>query len=302
MKISLDPKFPKLLIFVFIIMNAIVFINPGNELHADTTKNIKIKPDISFHKISINKIGITALKDHRIKIKVSVKNFSPVKTCTGPFKIKVEWRNNKKRPFILLQQSGVANLCYDPKNKKVDVATRSFDHLVKSGKTNYYKITIDPLSQVRESNEGNNLIYKEYKAQPVIRMPANMNSRVSIEDRLPSCDGIDLIVKNVEVIRGTSGNVFIKATIKNLCTGNCTGPIIIEVDESNVLGRPGGIEQQIGNGIGSKAEFTMGGALGIANDSSRTCSYIISVRTEGGCTEAPSKTGNNTFRITVNPI
>ena len=129
-----------------------------------------------------------------------------------------------------------------------------------------------------------------------------MNTRVRIEDRIPSCDGVDLIVKNVEIIRTTSGNIFIKATIKNLCIGSCTGPIIIEVDESDVHGRPGGIEQQIGSGIGSKAEYTMGSALGIVNDPSRSCSYVISVRTEGGCVEAPGRTGNNTFRITVNPI
>ncbi len=302
MKLLMNSKLRKLLFSLFIFMSVIILFNSGEELQADTTKNTKIKPDISFHKVNINRIGVTAMKDHRIKMKVSVKNFSPAKTCTGPFKIKVEWRNSKKRAFILLQQSGVANLCYDPKNRKSETATRYFDHLVKSGKTNYYKITIDPLSQVKESNESNNIIYREYKAKTVINMPANMNSQLRIEDRIPSCAGIDLIINNVEVIRSTSGNIFIKATIKNLCIGSCTGPIIIEVDESDVLGRPGGIEQQIGNGIGSKAEYTMGGALGIANDPSRTCSYIIRVRTEGGCMEAPGKTGNNTFRISINPI
>jgi len=302
MNLSLNLKFKKILFYIFIIMSMVIFINPGNELQADTSKNIKIRPDISFHKVSISRVGITAMKDHKIKLKVSVKNFSPVKTCTGPFKIKVEWRNNKKRPFILLSQAGVSNLCFDPKNKKSNIVTRYFEHLVKSGKTNFYKITIDPLSQVNESNEGNNIIYKDYTAVPMISAPVNMNTQINIEDRLPSCEGIDLIIKNVEVIRNTSGNIFIKATIKNLCTGSCTGPIIIEVDESDVLGRPGGIEQQIGSGIGSKAEYTMGSALGIANDSSRTCSYTISVRTEGGCTEPHGKTGNNTFRITIDPI
>ena len=54
MKISLNSMFRKLMYCFFIIVSVIVFINAGDELQADTTKNIKIKPDLSFHKVSIN--------------------------------------------------------------------------------------------------------------------------------------------------------------------------------------------------------------------------------------------------------
>ena len=301
MKFSLSSVLRKLLFLGFLFMNMVFFSNISQELKADTAKKIKIKPDILFQKVGINKTGISTSKAYKLKIKVSVRSYSPVRTCTGPFKIRVEWRANAKRPFIFLGEAGVAKLCYDPLSKKIALATRFFDHVVQPGKTNYYKIVIDPLFQVDESKENNNVMFREYRAVKTINLPENMTATASIQDRLPDCEGIDLIVKNVEVIRNDSGNIWFKATIKNLCTGICSGPIIIEVDESEAMGYASGVEQQIGSGIGSKAEYTMGSAIGVANRSDRVCFYNVSVRTEGGWAEPEAKKRNNTFRVRVDP-
>ncbi|MEN8153353.1 MAG: CARDB domain-containing protein [Acidobacteriota bacterium] len=302
MKLSIDSKFRKLLFWVFIFTSVFFFSNLGQDLQADTSKRIKIKPDLQIYKFSINKSSIRPDKSHVIKLNVVVRNVSPVKNCTGPFKILVEWSTHPKKSYKYLTQAGVARLCSDPHKIKQNMVKRTFTHSVPSGKTYYYKVTVDSNSNVSESNERNNWKIKKYFALPVLTLIRNPRINAgSIADRLPSCEGIDLIVKNVEVIRATSGAIFIKATIKNLCEGSCTGPIVIEVDESDFLGRPGGVEQQIANGIGSKAEFTMFSALGIANNSDRTYSYVVSVRSEGGCVEDASRRGNNSYRITVDP-
>ena len=288
---------------VGLVLFSIVLIGgTSSDLYSDTVHKIKIKPDILFHKVKITKTGITAVKAHQVEIKVSARVYAKMRSCTGPFKIRVEWRGSKSRPWAILGESGVAKLCYNPASAKIGLATRTFNDTIPSGKTHYYQITLDAMGQVAESKEGNNLMLKEYKARRTLAPIDNRTVVASIQDRLPSCDGLDLIVKGVEVIRADSGNIFIKATIKNLCTGSCTGPIIIEVDESDVLGRPGGVTQQISSGIGSKAEFTMFSALGIVNDSSRVCTYVVSVKSEGGCLENASKRGNNSFSITVNPL
>ncbi len=289
--------------FFRLIMIALVFSGSINsDLYGDTAHKIKLKPDILFHKVNIKRTGITPAKTHQINIKVSVRLYGQMKTCAGPFKIRVEWRGSTSKPWVILQEAGVAKICYDPASAKADVATRTFADTVPAGKVHYYQITLDPMGQVAESKEGNNKMLKKYKAVRTIAQIDNRTANLSIQDRLPSCEGIDLIVKDVEIIRNSSGNVFIKATIKNLCEGSCTGPIIIEVDESDVIGRPGGVEQPISNGITGKGEFTMFSALGIANDTSRVCSYIVSVRSEGGCIEPAAKRGNNTYSLTVDPL
>jgi len=289
-------------IISLLLVSLVLIGGAPSDLYPDTSAKLKVKPDIMFHKVSISRTAVTASKAHEVELKVSVRNRSIAKNCTGPFKIRVEWRSSVKRPWAMLGEAGVAKLCYNPASAKLDIAVRKFTDTVPSGKTHYYRITLDPMRHVTESNETNNVMFKEYKAGPVISLPEGMQTEMSIEDRLPSCDGIDLIVKGVEVIRNASGNVFIKATIKNLCEGSCTGPIIIEVDESDVIGRPGGVTQQISNGIGSKAEFTMFSALGIANDSSRICRYNVIVKSEGACLEPAAKRGNNTYRLTVDPL
>ncbi len=296
-------SFKKLLFFTFIFVCIFLLTNPMVQLQAKSQKNIRIKPDIQIHKFAINKVRINPDKSHNVKLKVTVKNVSMGKTCTGPFKILVEWRTSPKVPYRRLSQANVSDLCSNPTGIKLETATRVFNHIVPSGETYHYRVTVDSNSNVSEVNESNNKKTDKYFALPVLTLiDNNLVSGGTIADRIPSCDGIDLIVKGVEIIRNSSGAVFIKATIKNLCEGSCTGPIVIEVDESDVLGRPGGIEQQISNGIGSKGEFTMFSALGIANISTRRCSYIVKVKSEGGCTEPVTKRGNNSYRITVDPL
>lgn len=255
-----------------------------------------LKPDIQIQTIKTEKTESLPNGDHRIKVKVTVKNVSKHKNCTGPFKIQFLRRTSKSGLYKNIGQAGVAALCFNPASMKLMTKTRYVEDTVPNGKTHYYKIQVDSPNRVSESNEGNNTNPEdvEYTTPRTIR--ADMTATARASDLIPPCDGVDLIITNVQVINGSSG-MFLKATIKNRCTGSCTGPIVIEIDESDVLGAGRGLEQQVAGGIGSKAEFTMFSALGVAYDNDRDCDYIVKVRADSPCSE--TNTDNNEYEVTI---
>jgi hypothetical protein len=121
------------------------------------------KPDIVIKNIKIDRISVTPA-GHNVRISLTVFNTVPG-TNTGPFKIKVEWTENPTEGrFELLGTSGVANLYNDPSTVAVRGETRTFDHVIPTGKAYKYIATADFTNQVVEVNESNNVNSAGYVA------------------------------------------------------------------------------------------------------------------------------------------
>ncbi len=124
---------------------------------------VAIKPDIVITDLSIDRTGVTPAGDE-VLVSVTVRN--PVSgTSTGPFKIKVEWTEDPTAGFTLLGTSGVSNLANDPSMASVRGETRTFEHVVPSGKAYKYRVTADYMNQVAEANEDNNVESAGYVAR-----------------------------------------------------------------------------------------------------------------------------------------
>lgn len=289
-----------ILVFVFSTIGYSQAVKKPAKPKTVVTKPLKLKkPDIQIHEIKTVKVESLPNGDHKIKVKVTVKNVSDYKNCTGPFKIQFLRRTTSSGPYTPLPQAGVDKLCCDPSSMKLRHKTRSAEDTVPNGKTYYYKIKVDDPNMVSESNESNNSNNTDVKYKTPRTIPrSDLPAAARASDLIPDCDGVDLMITNVQVINGTHG-MLLKATIKNRCAGSCTGPIVIEIDESDVLGADRGISQQIGGGIGSKQEFTMGSALGVAYDNDRDCHYIVKVVGEGGCSEPGGRLANNEYPVTI---
>jgi hypothetical protein len=124
---------------------------------------IAVKPDIIIKDMSIDRTGATPA-GNEVLISVTVLNSAPG-TSTGPFKIMVEWTEDPTAGFNLLGTSGVSNLINDPSAVAVRGETRTFEHVVPSGKAYKYRVTADYMGQVAEANEANNVASAGYVAR-----------------------------------------------------------------------------------------------------------------------------------------
>ncbi len=124
---------------------------------------VAVKPDIAIMDLSIDRTGVTPA-GNEVLVSVTVRNAVPG-TSTGPFKIKVEWTEDPTAGFTLLGTSGVSNLINDPSMASVSGETRTFEHVVPSGKAYKYRVTADYMNQVAEANEANNVESAGYVAR-----------------------------------------------------------------------------------------------------------------------------------------
>lgn len=124
---------------------------------------VAVKPDIAIMDLSIDRTGVTPA-GNEVLVSVTVRNAVPG-TSTGPFKIKVEWTEDPTAGFTLLGTSGVSNLINDPSMASVRGETRTFEHVVPSGKAYKYRVTADYMNQVAEANEANNVESAGYVAR-----------------------------------------------------------------------------------------------------------------------------------------
>lgn len=217
----------------FVCMHTAVYAQEANVKHKKPgiSGTVMLKPDLQVHKIFVSKTGVTSSGNHNVRITVKVKNIARFKNCCGPFKIKLEWRKNQKSRYRFLRDSGIARLCYDPALRKQVIETRFFDDtVVPKGKSREYRVTLDFLGQVTESREDNNQAKVIYKPILVHHI---------------GCIGVDIVLKKVEIKRTETG-VYVKAYVKNRCSGSCDGRINIVIDESLIPGGSGGIVQPIG--------------------------------------------------------
>lgn len=239
-----------------------------------------LKPDLQVHKIFVSKTGVTSSGDHNVRITVKVKNIARFKNCCGPFKIKLEWRENRKSRYRFLRNSGIARLCYDPALMKQVIETRFFDDTVPKGKSREYRVTLDFLGQVIESREDNNqatVIYRHILVHSY------------------GCIGVDLVLKKVEIKRTETG-VYVKAYVKNRCTGSCNGSIDIAIDESLIPGGSGGIVQPIGiSRIEPYGEYE-NVWVGVMSNPDGDSTYTVTANLTG-CTDRNNS--NNSCRVTL---
>jgi hypothetical protein len=124
---------------------------------------VAVKPDIIIKDLSIDRTGTTPA-GNEVLISVTVLN-AAVGTSTGPFKIKVEWTEDPTAGFTMLGTAGVSNLVNDPSLAAVRGETRTFEHVVPSGKAYKYRVTADYMNQVSEANEANNIDSAGYVAR-----------------------------------------------------------------------------------------------------------------------------------------
>lgn len=122
-----------------------------------------VKPDIVIKDLSIDRTGVMP-EGNKVLVSVTVLNAAPG-TSTGPFKIKVEWTEDPTASFTMLGTSGVSNLINDPSTVAIKGITRTFEHIVPSGKAYKYRVTADFMNQVDEANEANNVDSAGYVAR-----------------------------------------------------------------------------------------------------------------------------------------
>ncbi|MCG8341602.1 MAG: hypothetical protein MI684_02070 [Chlorobiales bacterium] len=113
-----------------------------------------------------------------------------------------------------------------------------------------------------------------------------------------SCQGVDLVIEQVELKRTSSG-MYLQATVKNICTGSCNADgIDIEIDESLIPGGTGGVVQPIG-----VARIEPGGTyrnswVGVMSNPSGSSTYIVKAVLKGGSRRERSS-ANNSCRVTI---
>jgi hypothetical protein len=252
-----------------------------------------VKPDLQVHGVTVEKTGETALHNHRVKITVKVKNACRLKSCSGPFKLKIEWTETASPGYHYLGEAGIDQLCTSPASARLAVATRYFEDTVPVGNTREYKVTVDYLGQVVEAKEDNNEAVAEYEARRTVAMAPGSTVHMS---RI--CPGVDLALTRVE-IRRTDRGVYIKAYAKNICVGNCSGGVRFILDESEVAGEPSAVSQDIAVSISSGGEYSTSGWIGVRYEDGRTCAYTARVEALSPCSE--TNTANNSCRVSIGP-
>lgn len=103
--------------------------------------------------------------DHQVRIDVTIAASCALTRCSGPFKVRVDSTDDPTTGrWTLVGEAGVADLCVRPAGATVSVE-RSFTDTVPAGAFRKYRATADPINQVSERNEGNNVGSAGYVAR-----------------------------------------------------------------------------------------------------------------------------------------
>lgn len=237
-----------------------------------------IKADLRVLGVQAERIGFTADGAHRVRVRVAVVNSALGAVCAGPFMVSLEKRTPPASGFVLLEQKSVARLCTDPAAARMATAALDFEDTVRTGEQREYRATADSTRLVVEANEGNNTALSEiYVAKSF-------------------CTGVDLAMTSVEVVRGTDGDVFIRAYGRNRCIGSCSGGVkftfAVAVPATDWLPAV----QSIGVPIAALQEFATAG-VGVYSRSDRTVTYRVRIDPESAaCVD--SNPGNNECLVT----
>lgn len=195
---------------------------------APAPPGLKVKPDLYVQSCTASLAAPpAAMQQVRVTVKVGVR--AAAKVSTGPFKVKVEWREKLEIPpdrmlldrggggWKALPEAGVTGLAYDPASRKIPLATRTFTATVPWGSTYQFRATVDPMNRVEEADEGNNTATTELRAA--------------------YCEAgqVDLVLTRVR-LRRQAGGVVVDAWVTNRCSTDCVSEIIFVVTETTAAG------------------------------------------------------------------
>lgn len=113
-----------------------------------------------------------------------------------------------------------------------------------------------------------------------------------------SCQGVDLVIEQVQLKRTSSG-MYLQATVKNICTGSSNADgIDIEIDERLIPGGTGGVIQPIGVTRIEPGGTYRNSWVGVMPNPSGLSIYIVKAVLKGGSRRERSS-ANNSCRATI---
>lgn len=251
-----------------------------------TPPGMKVKPDLAIVKVKAERTGLTADGAHQARISATVSCSSQAMTpvSCGPFKIRFEYRSPKSAAWTHLGEAGVASLGSGGASRTVPTATRFFDDTVPVGQSRSYRVTVDSMNQVEESNEGNNSETTSYRAE--------------------GCGAADLELTKVWMQRVTAGpdagTVAVRVYVKNRCTRACVADVEYSVDASETVPGAAIIRETIASRVDGETEIGPLGSLKAPGNPGTFQSYTVRIAALGGsCPD--TDTANNVCRVTICP-
>lgn len=263
---------------LLLFLAAFIALQAAAEQKNANNQTLAVKPDLRIQSIQVERSGFAAAGAHQVRVTIRVVNIATAAVCAGPFKVRLEKRDLPSAAYVFLQESGVERLCADPSRARTAMETRTFEDSVPAGTQRIWRATADPANVVAEAREDNNSAESEtYVAKTF-------------------CSGVDLSLTSVEIVRGTNGNVFMKAEGMNRCTGSCNSQVKFTFDVADPATGGLGVVQGVAVNINSLQEFATG-MVGVYSRSDRSVTYRVRIDPEGGsCTD--TNPGNNECLVT----
>ncbi len=274
-----------------VILLSFILVVFNSSLTADQSKTKLVKPDLKVQNLTVNQTGKTKNGGIKVNIRVVIKNNAKFSSKTGLFNLVLKYRDQKTGPYKNLITKPISALNTNPKMLKQAIRTIFIRDTVPAGVTRYYRLNIDPDNKVKELNRNNNMMDAEFR-NPNRRI-LTLNQTMAARRAFPPCEGVDLIVYDVEIIRNDRGQIFLRARIKNLCEGVCNGALELHVDESAQGGA--GISVSFGTRIEGEQLSGWSQWLGVYyNEEGGDNSYIVSI--QATCTETNT---DNSLPVTL---
>lgn len=258
---------------------------------APAPPGMKVKPDLYIQSFTAAKAGSTFWNVQvRLTVKVGIR--SAAATSTGPFKVRVEWREevaglrgrssrrSAKSAWTALPEAGIASMQVDPASSRVPLEARTFDATVPGGKTYEFRAVVDSMDQVEESNETNNTETTTYEAT------------------ICAETGVDLVFTQMRLQRRPDGDVQVDVWVENQCDDPCVSDIYYIIDDSDATGRPGTVERRILVRVNGNTEVGPVGATVVNGVAGRDLTYKVRIEPRGGsCPEASTVNNSCTGKI-----
>ncbi len=261
------------LIFFFIL-----FASATADQKKDSSLNLKIKPDLRIVSVKAERTGLDADGGHRVQVKVTVINSAAARICAGPFLVRLEKRS-LPADYVNHGQETVARLCADPSRAKAATVTLSFADTVPSGVRRVWRATADAAFQVSEANESNNSGESELYVAKTF------------------CPGVDLVLTKVEIVRNSSGNVFMRAYGRNRCAGSCASAVEAVFETEAPDAAELAVSQTMGMSTIGLQEYESG-MVGVYSRTDRSVNYLVRIALESAsCSDI--NLANNFCRVTL---
>lgn len=177
---------------------------------APPTTATKVKPDLVAASVTAARERIRPEGVYQVRVTVKVALRAAGDVSTGPFKVRVEYRDapllavrseaKSLAVWTLLQEGGVAGMTFSTASSRLPGETRTFSDTVPPGVVRTYRAKVDSMDQVEEADETNNQATATFRAE--------------------GCSGVDLVVTRVKLRRSARGTVG-KVWVANRCLATC---------------------------------------------------------------------------------